>query len=116
MKTFQIFFAFLFALAIGLTVSAFKQNSPVNAKTVIQENTVTRGAGQYRYIASTDVEEDLQLPEHWVAVGETPPSCSGSNEIPCYVNYTGSDFDSFLSGASLPDLMFIAAGKKAINE
>ncbi len=116
MKTFQIFFAFLFALAIGLTVSAFTQNSPVNAKTVVKENTVTRGAGQYKYIAKTDVVADLQLPAHWEAVGQNPPNCSGVDEIPCYVNYTGSDFDAFLSGASLSNLMSIAIDTKARNE
>jgi len=112
MKTIKILFACLFAVAIGVGVSAFgNDDSSSNKKT---EDVVTRGAGQYRYTQESDNISDLQTPGHWVQVTGAAPSCINTGDIPCYVNYTGSDFDSFLSASDLEDLMDIAVKVKEV--
>ncbi|RYY49954.1 MAG: hypothetical protein EOO06_05470 [Chitinophagaceae bacterium] len=109
MKTIKILFACFFAVAIGAGVSAFTGDSGS------KEEKVTRGAGQYRYTEATDNISDLQSPGHWVLVSGAAPSCPNTGDIPCYVNYTGSDFDSFLSVSDLDDLMGIAVKIKEVE-
>ena len=112
----KILFACLFAIAIGAGVSAFN-NADKSSLTITGEEPITRGAGQYRYILTSDDTDKLQTPGNWVAVEqEEAPDCSNADEIPCFVNYSGSDFDGFLSTATLPALMGIAVETKEVVE
>ena len=108
MTKLKVYLLAFFAIAIGAGVYAFSK--PANS-----EEKITRGAGQYRYTQSSDDINDLQAPGHWVAVGQTTPSCENTGDIPCYVNYTGSDFDAFLSASDLDDLMGIAVKIKEVQ-
>ncbi len=116
MKAIKILFVALFAIAFGAGVSAFDQ-APEPVQSPSEELTLTRGAGEYRYILTSDDTDKLQDPQNWVLVQQQEePDCSEADEIPCFVNYTGTDFDTFVSNASLPTLMGIAVETKEVIE
>ncbi|MFT3979629.1 MAG: hypothetical protein QM687_04105 [Ferruginibacter sp.] len=109
MKTFKVLFAGLFAIAMAAGIFAFSSQSKSGT-----QKTATRGAGLYRYTEASDNISDLQAPGHWELITSAPSDCFDTGDIPCYVNYTGSDFDNFLSGADLDDLLDISVKEKYV--
>ncbi len=91
--------------AAFVSLSAFKAND--KAKSL---------SGQYIYNLSSDDPSDFRDIGNWTLVdGEhpAPTDCPDTDEVPCYVTYAGSNFSSFLSTASMPDLLNISDGTKS---
>jgi hypothetical protein len=98
--------ALILCSAAFVSLSAFKANDQAKIST----------SGQYIYNLSSDDEEDFRDILNWTLVDTehpAPTDCPDTDQVPCYVTYSGSNFSSFLSTASMPDLLNISDGTKS---
>jgi hypothetical protein len=101
MKKLQLFFS-VAIIAIAVAGSAFTTDRAILGKT-----TTT----MYLYLQSSDQPSVFRQASNWQVVSSAP-SCPADVDVPCYINYTGTNFASFISSATLSSINAIAGSKK----
>ncbi len=94
-------------LSVAVVVIAIAGSAFTTTKATGKKVTTT----MYLYLQSSDQPSVFRQSSNWQVV-TSAPSCPADVDVPCYINYTGTNFASFISSATLSSINAIAGSKK----